>query len=243
MNEEKLKDKFETGDKEKEEFEKKQKDIEGVVYPMLRKGSQAAGGVRLPRGGLSGGGGDATTCAGVAGSSAGEVANSVAREAEKVRGEDETNKGMIESRNGLEKCCFTVRNTMNEVKLEDKFETGDKEKDEFEKKQKEIEGVVYPMLGKGYQAAGGVGLPQGGLLGGGGDATSAGGAGSSAVEEANSVALEAEKVRGEDETNTGMIESHNGLEKCCFTVRVPRTRKSLGVSLRPLKGRPCRRRA
>ncbi|CAE8646292.1 unnamed protein product [Polarella glacialis] len=203
-----------------------QKVIEGVVYPMLRTGYQVAGGVGLPEGGLPGGGGGATS-AGGAGRSIGEEVNSVAREAEKVRGEDETNKGKVESRNGLEKCCFSMSNTMNEEKLKDQFETVDKEKDEFENKQKEIEGVVYPMLKTGYQAAGGVGLTEGGLPGGGGGATSAGGAGSSTVEEANSVVREAEKVRGEDETNRRKVESRNGLAKCCFTMRNTMTEEKL----------------
>ncbi|CAE8649676.1 unnamed protein product [Polarella glacialis] len=168
-----------------------------VLYQDAKKVEFADGGVGLPEGGLSGGGGGATN-AGGAGSSAVEEANSVAREAEKVRGEDETNKEKNESRNGLEKCCFTIRNTMNEEKLKDKFEVVDKEKDEFEIKQKEIGDVVYPILSNGYQAAGEVGLPEGGLSGGGGGATNAGGAGSSAVEEANSVAREAEKEKLKD---------------------------------------------
>merc|ERR1712048_274725 len=80
-------------------------------------------------------------------------------------------------KNGLENYCFTMRNTLQEEKLKDKFETGDKEKiekaiqeslnwldknqlaekDEFEAKQKELEGVVNPIMMKVYQAAGGGG--------------------------------------------------------------------------------------
>merc|ERR1712075_43160 len=80
--------------------------------------------------------------------------------------------------------CFTMRNTLNEEKLKDKFEGGDKEKiekavqdaldwldknqlaekDEFEGKQKELEGVVNPIMMKVYQAAGGSGdMPEGGM--------------------------------------------------------------------------------
>merc|ERR1712137_1285301 len=96
-------------------------------------------------------------------------------EAEKFRAEDEQNKQKIEAKNGLENYCFTMRNTLNEEKLKDKFEGGDKEKiesavqealdwldknqlaekDEFEAKQKELEGVVNPIMMKVYQAAGG----------------------------------------------------------------------------------------
>merc|ERR1712238_467137 len=98
-------------------------------------------------------------------------------EAEKFRGEDESNRAKVEAKNGLENYCFTMRNTLQEEKLVDKFEAGDKEKiekavqdtldwldknqlaekDEFEAQQKEIEGVVNPIMMKVYQAAGGGG--------------------------------------------------------------------------------------
>ena len=42
-------------------------------------------------------------------------------EAEKYRDEDEANKAKIEARNGLENCCFTMRNTHTEEMLKDKF--------------------------------------------------------------------------------------------------------------------------
>ncbi|CAK9054526.1 Heat shock 70 kDa protein (HSP70) (74.3 kDa protein) (Cytoplasmic antigen) [Durusdinium trenchii] len=50
------------------------------------------------------------------------------QEAEKFRAEDEQNKQKIEAKNGLENYCFTMRNTLNEEKLKEKFESGDKEK-------------------------------------------------------------------------------------------------------------------
>merc|ERR1719450_1759773 len=79
-------------------------------------------------------------------------------EAEKYKAEDEANKSKVEAKNGLENYCFTMRNTLSEEKLQDKFEAGDKEKvekavqetldwldknqlaekDEFEAKQKEL---------------------------------------------------------------------------------------------------------
>merc|ERR1712196_513492 len=117
------------------------------------------------------------------------------QEAEKYRAEDEAQKVKIEAKNGLENYCFTMRNTLNEEKLKDKFEAGDKEaiekavqdaldwldknqlaeKDEFEARQKELEGVVNPIMMKVYQAAGGApdggmpgGMPGGGMPGGGG---------------------------------------------------------------------------
>jgi len=109
------------------------------------------------------------------------------QEAEKYAQEDEINKSKIEAKNGLENYCFTMRNTLQEEKLKDKFEADDKtkietavqdtldwldknqlaEKDEFEGKQKELEGIVNPIMMKVYQAAGGAGgdMPSGGMPG------------------------------------------------------------------------------
>merc|ERR1711881_460263 len=127
------------------------------------------------------------------------------QEAEKYKQEDESAKVKIEAKNGLENYCFTMRNTLTEEKLKDKFEAGDKEKiekalqdtldwldknqlaekDEFEAKQKELEGVVNPIMMKVYQAAGGGGeMPEGGMPGGGfGGAAGGGGGGGPTVEE------------------------------------------------------------
>merc|ERR1711953_792279 len=128
------------------------------------------------------------------------------QEAEKYRAEDEANKAKIEAKNGLENYCFTMRNTLSEEKLKDKFEGDDKdkiekavqetldwldknqlaEKDEFEAKQKELEGVVNPIMMKVYQAAGGDGggMPGGGMPDfGGAPPPGAGGGGGPTVEE------------------------------------------------------------
>merc|ERR1712146_545077 len=88
----------------------------------------------------------------------------------------------------------------SEEKLKDKLEGDDKEKiekavqetldwldknqlaekDEFEAKQKELEGVVNPIMMKVYQAAGGGGgMPEGGMPGGGFGGGGAPGGGSS----------------------------------------------------------------
>ncbi|CAE8718971.1 unnamed protein product, partial [Polarella glacialis] len=218
VNEEKLREGLEAFDKEKEEFENKQKEIEGVLLPMVRKRYQAAGGAGIPQGGLYGGGRGATSEGG-AGISAVEEANSLAREVEEFRTEDETNEGKVERRNGLEKCCFAVSDTMNEEKLRDEFEAVDRVKDEFENKRKESEGDGHHILRKGHQAAGAVCLRQGGLTGCGGGATRDGGDEDSIVEEANGMAREAEEVRGEGEEDRRKVESRNGLEKCHFTMR------------------------
>merc|ERR1712022_6506 len=124
-------------------------------------------------------------------------------EAEKYRAEDEANKSKVEAKNGLENYCFTMRNTLQEEKLKDKFEADDKdkiekaiqecldwldknqlaEKDEFETKQKELEGIVNPIMMKVYQAAGGAdGMPGGGMPDMGG-AAGGGGASGPTVEE------------------------------------------------------------
>merc|ERR1712087_507376 len=122
------------------------------------------------------------------------------QEAEKYASEDSKLKEKVEAKNGLENYCFTMRNTLQEEKLKDKFEGGDKEKiekavqdaldwldknqlfekDEFEAKQKEVEGVVNPIMMKVYQAAGGGGMPEGGMPGGG---MPGGGGGGPTVEE------------------------------------------------------------
>merc|ERR1711865_795521 len=127
------------------------------------------------------------------------------QEAEKYAGEDSKLKEKVEAKNGLENYCFTMRNTLQEEKLKEKFEAGDKEniekavqdaldgldknqlaeKDEFETKQKELEGVVNPIMMKVYQAAGGGG--EGGMpdfgAGGGAPPPGAGGGGGPTVEE------------------------------------------------------------
>merc|ERR1711959_879720 len=124
------------------------------------------------------------------------------REAEKYRAEDEQNKAKIEAKNGLENYCFTMRNTSQEEKLKEKFEGDDKdkiesavqetldwldknqlaEKDEFEAKQKELEGVVNPIMMKVYQAAGGGGMPDMGGMGGDAPPPGAGGGSGPTVE-------------------------------------------------------------
>merc|ERR1712072_1405363 len=109
---------------------------------------------------------------------------------------DEQNKSKIEAKNGLENYCFTMRNTLQEEKLQDKFEGDDKDKieksvqdcldwlernqmaetEEFEAKQKELEAVINPIMMKVYQSAGGGGMPDMGGMGGAG-APPGGGAG------------------------------------------------------------------
>lgn len=97
------------------------------------------------------------------------------QEAEKYASEDAANRERVEAKNGLENYCFTMRNTLDEEKLKEKFGEGDKEaiekavsealdwldknqlaeKEEFAAKQKEVEAVANPIMMKVYQEAGG----------------------------------------------------------------------------------------
>lgn len=129
-----------------------------------------------------------------------EEIDRMVQEAEKYKEEDESNKAKVESKNGLENYCYTMKNTLTEEKLKEKFEESDKkkieeavdealswldknqlaEKDEFEAKQKDLEAIVNPIMMKVYQAAGGGegGMPDmSGMPGGGMGAAPGGGAG------------------------------------------------------------------
>jgi L1 cell adhesion molecule like protein len=106
-------------------------------------------------------------------------------EAEKYKAEDESNKVRIEAKNGLENYAYNLRNTLDDEKLksqiseEDRSVINDKvtetinwldanqsaEKEEFEAKQKELEGIANPILQKMYAAAGGAGGMPGGAPG------------------------------------------------------------------------------
>jgi len=129
-----------------------------------------------------------------------EEIDRMVQEAEKYKEEDESNKAKVEAKNGLENYCYTMKNTLTEEKLKEKFEEADKkkieeavdealswldknqlaEKDEFEAKQKDLEAIVNPIMMKVYQAAGGGegGMPDmSGMPGGGMGAAPGGGAG------------------------------------------------------------------
>jgi L1 cell adhesion molecule like protein len=111
------------------------------------------------------------------------------REAETYKSEDEKNKSRIEAKNGLENYAYSLRNTIRDEKLADKLQGGDKdklneaidealkwldanqyaEKDEYEKRQKDLENVAMPIMTKLYQGGGmggEGGMPTGGMPGG-----------------------------------------------------------------------------
>jgi len=109
------------------------------------------------------------------------------QEAEKYKADDEAHKSKVEAKNGLENYAYSMKNTMGEEKIKDAISADDKkkmedaineaiewidrnqlaEKEEFDAKQKELEGICNPIISKLYQAAGGApgGMP-GGMPGG-----------------------------------------------------------------------------
>merc|ERR1712154_313369 len=112
-------------------------------------------------------------------------------EAEKYKAEDDANRNRIEAKNGLENYCFSLRSSIDSDEVKDKIPADDKktledkiedtikwleanpsgEKEEYEEKQKELEGVAMPILQKmagGGMPAGAGGMPDmgGGAPGG-----------------------------------------------------------------------------
>merc|ERR1712098_1005595 len=133
-------------------------------------------------------------------------------DAEKYKAEDDKQKDRIGAKNGLESYCFNMKSTIEDEKLKDKISEEDRntinskcdetikwldanqtaEVDEFQDKQKEIEGVCNPIITKLYQAAGGApgGMPGGmpgaagaGMPGAGGAAPGAGSGSGPTIEE------------------------------------------------------------
>jgi len=127
-------------------------------------------------------------------------------DAEKFKADDEKQKERISAKNGLESYCFNMKTTLDDEKVKDKISEDDMKKitdkcdeaikwldanqlaevEEFNDKQKEVEGVCNPIITKLYQGAGGAGgMPDmggmggmpGGMPGAGGAPSGAGGAG------------------------------------------------------------------
>jgi len=128
-------------------------------------------------------------------------------DAEKYKKEDEEMRDKITAKNGLESYCFNIKQSVEDEKLKDKISDEDKktiidkcdetmkwldanqlgEKEEFEDKQKELEGICNPIITKLYGGAGmggmgGMGADMGGMGGmggfGGADAPTGGSGGS-----------------------------------------------------------------
>lgn len=101
-------------------------------------------------------------------------------EAEKFKEEDEAEAKRVSAKNGLESYAYSLRNTLSDPQVDEKLEAGDKEKlnaeissvvtwldenqtatsEEYEDKQKELEGIANPIMMKFYGAGAG-GMPGG----------------------------------------------------------------------------------
>lgn len=115
------------------------------------------------------------------------------KEAEQYKNEDEKQRERITAKNALESYAFNMKSTVEDEKLKDKLSDADRktildkcqeiirwldsnqlaDKEEFEHKQKEIEGICTPIITKLYQSAGGM---PGGFPGGPGGPGAPGGA-------------------------------------------------------------------
>jgi heat shock protein 1/8 len=126
------------------------------------------------------------------------------KEAERFKEQDERQRKKVDAKNSLENYSYSLKNTLSEEKVVDKIGADDKAKleakvnetiswiesnqgaevEEFEARQKELEGVAMPIMTKLYQAGGGApgGMPD--MSGGmGGAPPSGGGAGGPHIEE------------------------------------------------------------
>merc|ERR1739846_421 len=107
------------------------------------------------------------------------------QEAEKYKAEDDANKNRVEAKNGLENYCYSLKSSITSPEVEGKIPADDKkkledaieeslqwldanasaEKEEYEEKQKALEGIAMPILQSMAGAAGGApgagGMPGG----------------------------------------------------------------------------------
>merc|ERR1712012_1079847 len=87
-------------------------------------------------------------------------------EAEKYKAEDDANKNRIEAKNALENYCYSLKTSISSPEVEGKIPADDKtklegaiddtlkwldenlsaEKEEYEEKQKALEGIAMPIL-------------------------------------------------------------------------------------------------
>merc|ERR1712137_390957 len=107
------------------------------------------------------------------------------QEAEKYKAEDDANKNRVEAKNGLENYCYSLKSSISSPEVKDKIPADEKtkledaieeslqwldanlsaEKEEYEEKQKALEGIAMPILQAMGGAAGGA---PGGMPGAGG---------------------------------------------------------------------------
>jgi len=116
----------------------------------------------------------------------------------KNKEEDEAEAARIQAKNGLESYAYSLKNTINDSKVDEKLDSSDKEKlkaeidkvvswlddnqtatkEEYEAQQKDLESVANPIMVKMYGGEGGPGgMPGGGMPGAGGFPGAGGGAG------------------------------------------------------------------
>jgi heat shock protein 1/8 len=94
------------------------------------------------------------------------------RKADEMKAEDEANLGRINAKNGLESYAYQIRSTLDDPNVGDKMSSGDKDtlkhkvdeliqwldthgqenKEEYERRQKELESVANPVISKLYQS-------------------------------------------------------------------------------------------
>merc|ERR1712012_1439750 len=137
-----------------------------------------------------------------------EEIEKMVNDAEKFKADDDKQKERISSKNGLESYYFNMKTTIDDEKMADKISADDQktimdkcdeaikwldanqlaEVEEFQEKQKEVEGVCNPIITKLYASAGGQGMPDiggmpGGMPGGGGAAPGGGSGAGPTIEE------------------------------------------------------------
>lgn len=137
-----------------------------------------------------------------------EEIEKMVKDAEKYKDDDEKQKTRITAKNSLESYAFNIKSTIEDEKLKDKISEDDRkkvldkvndtfawlesnqlaEKEEFDDRQKELEGICNPIITKLYQSAGGApgGMPggmPGGFPGAGGAAPGGGSTGGPTIEE------------------------------------------------------------
>jgi len=97
-------------------------------------------------------------------------------EAEKFKAEDDANRNRIQAKNELKNYCFSLKSSIDSEQVRDKIDPDDKktleekieettkwldsnqtaEKEEYEEKQKALEGIALPILQKMGGGAGGM---------------------------------------------------------------------------------------
>jgi len=123
-----------------------------------------------------------------------EEIEKMVKDAERYKAEDEEVKKKVEAKNSLENYAYNMRNTIKDEKIGGKLGADDKlkiekavedaiqwlegnqlaEVDEFEDKQKELEGICNPIIAKMYQGGAGGDVPMADDMPGGGSGSGSG---------------------------------------------------------------------